>query len=395
MRSPYPRPSSEGVNDRQTNGPTVQSLWHHSAMTHHHTFFKKINRKDTAPALALLEANPHWGTHPQSLLEAIHQSKPRLVKRVLELGGDPNVRSVNIPGAWRIPLSRAVQAHNNGQWTAEQRQIAHWLVEAGADINARSCFGMLTPLGLAAAAGNKDAVTWLLGLDAIVDLETACALGQLDRVRSALSDTPDCATTPRPSGRGQYYNVTLPIQGAAGSRLGAQDTDLAHRLAAIADALCDAGSPIGPWEHDGQTFACPAEDAAYAGNATVLKALLARGASAQSALPLGLQGGHAATLAVLEGDDLDLRGLIAEEARWGRLANALWLAERGAHPNERGPEGDTALHYAARRGAKSDWFARMVEHGADLNLLDVDGQTTLDIAVAKKKKKLARWLAEQ
>jgi len=364
-------------------------------MSDHYTFFKKISRKDSGPALELLNANPHWGEDGQSLLESVKQSKPVLVRRILDLGGDANVRSLPTPGAWRIPLGRAVEACKDGGWTPEQRQIAEWLLEAGADPGARSCHGMLPVIVLAAGAGNRDAVDWLLGQDVEIDLETACALGDVERVRSEVAADPGVAARGRPSGRAHFFNVTLPITGAAKSGLGRNDPAMAKRLGDIARILIDAGSPVGPWKHDSHVLPSPTEDAAFSGNAAVLAVLLQRGASAQDVLESALHHGNPAVLEVMDGYNLDLGGTIATEAKWGRLSNCLWLAERGADPNQRGNEGLGALHYAARRGAKPEWFASMAGHGADLHKRDAAGRSPLDIAEAKNKKRLMKWLAAQ
>jgi len=87
--------------------------------------------------------------------------------------------------------------------------------------------------------------------------------------------------------------------------------------------------------------------------------------------------------------------LVHEEARWGRLGNARWLVEQGADPNLADGMGRTPLHWAARRGARPDWFAAMVSLGADVDRVDHDGHTPSSIARSKNKKRLITWFEGQ
>jgi ankyrin repeat protein len=67
------------------------------------------------------------------------------------------------------------------------------------------------------------------------------------------------------------------------------------------------------------------------------------------------------------------------------------LLDLGADPNERGREGRTALHYAARAG-----FLRtakmLLESGADARAEDVKGWTPLQHAEAREKAEMAAYL---
>lgn len=164
-----------------------------------------------------------------------------------------------------------------------------------------------------------------------------------------------------------------------------------------------AGSPVDAWQHEGKTYGGPAEQAAFSGNVPVLARLIELGASPQGALSHGLHSGDAETLDVLGRFPLDVEAsgdpklgstLLHEEIRWGRLKNALWLIRKGADPNRPHGRGWTAAHYAASRGVSAAWLEELQSLGADLTSVDAQGQTPLDVAESKGKKKLAVWLRE-
>src|SRR5690606_30346293 len=64
------------------------------------------------------------------------------------------------------------------------------------------------------------------------------------------------------------------------------------------------------------------------------------------------------------------------------IAALRFLLEHGADVNARGPDGETALHTAAKRGL-TDVIRFLVEQGAELDAMDRGGRTPLDYALGR------------
>lgn len=110
--------------------------------------------------------------------------------------------------------------------------------------------------------------------------------------------------------------------------------------------------------------------------------------------------------------DVLLKGFIAK----GRDINALqkhrrgmwsplhWVAQRGltngvacllangANPNITDDKGQTPLHFIAQKGVGKNQAELLIEHGADINVRDDAGQTPLDYAKKAKRKSVADFL---
>ena len=101
---------------------------------------------------------------------------------------------------------------------------------------------------------------------------------------------------------------------------------------------------------------------------------------------------------------LDINGL--QKHRRGMWAPLHWLAQRGltngiagllangADPNVTDDKGQTPLHFIAQKGIGKNQAEMLVEHGADLNARDDLGQTPLDYAKRAKRKTVADFLTE-
>ena len=68
------------------------------------------------------------------------------------------------------------------------------------------------------------------------------------------------------------------------------------------------------------------------------------------------------------------------------------LLQAGSDANQRGSEGETALHWAADRGHESV-LALLLRHGADVNAADADGLTPLHYAALAEQRSAAELLA--
>jgi ankyrin repeat protein len=79
-------------------------------------------------------------------------------------------------------------------------------------------------------------------------------------------------------------------------------------------------------------------------------------------------------------------------AHQGNRRTVQWLIARGAAVNARGPGGRTAAHLAAERNTGPATLALLAANGADLEAVDDDGRTPLDIAELGEKTRVVQWL---
>lgn len=70
------------------------------------------------------------------------------------------------------------------------------------------------------------------------------------------------------------------------------------------------------------------------------------------------------------------------------------LLENGADPNITDDKGRTPMHLIAQKGVGKNQVQALVEHGGDINVRDADGETPLDYAQKPKRKSVANFLTE-
>ena len=96
----------------------------------------------------------------------------------------------------------------------------------------------------------------------------------------------------------------------------------------------------------------------------------------------------------------------SQKHRRGMWTPLHWVAQRGltngiacllangADPNVTDDKGQTPLHFIAQKGIGKNQAALLIEHGADLNIRDDTGQTPMDYAKKAKRKTVATFLTE-
>nr|HEV7953661.1 ankyrin repeat domain-containing protein [Candidatus Acidoferrales bacterium] len=146
----------------------------------------------------------------------------------------------------------------------------------------------------------------------------------------------------------------------------------------------------------------PLAEAAYVGDETVLRILLARGADVKAAgpNPLGFaivsrcSGCTDLFMGSAEKDDLSLQALLdSPPLNDTRAVNA--LLDHGANVNAKDPDGNTLLMLvSACDEATPDTVKRLIAGGADVNAKNPRGQTALDFARARGKTAVVDLLAE-
>lgn len=83
---------------------------------------------------------------------------------------------------------------------------------------------------------------------------------------------------------------------------------------------------------------------------------------------------------------------LLQAARAGDAAAVEASLQAGSDANQRGSEGETALHWAADRGHEAV-LSLLLRHGADVNAADSDGLTALHYAALAEQRGAAELLA--
>lgn len=182
------------------------------------------------------------------------------------------------------------------------------------------------------------------------------------------------------------------------SRFGHARSPRARRIVATARVLLEAGAdPNTRFHGEDGPLSCLYAASGLLGNAGLTQLLLEAGADPDDGESL-----YHAT----EHDDLTcLKLLLAHGARVTG-SNALkhmldresaeglsLLLAAGGDPNETNPQGDTALHWAVRRGRGTEIVRILIDHGAVLDARREDGRTAYALAVASGQTEVAQLLA--
>lgn len=250
-----------------------------------------------------------------------------------------------------------------------------WLLEQGADVHLTGSYNsesivQLDSLTAASYYGRERLIDPLIDYGAKRDVFRSAFIGDIDSVNGYLKDNPELLNAEDPND--EIYYTPLVSFCTAGGRF---------------DLLCelvDKGARLRGY--DAQLLFI----AAHTGNTDILAYLLELGVSPQSS---------DATLwmATSSLDDLKLlvkSGLSPNQRPYHGLhplmyacradktldiPKARYLIELGANVNAIGPQGRTALHYAAR-GGNAELCDFLLNAGADRTRLDDEGRTPFDIA---------------
>lgn len=82
------------------------------------------------------------------------------------------------------------------------------------------------------------------------------------------------------------------------------------------------------------------------------------------------------------------------QAGHGRMQGVATLLELGADPNPQDEQGNTPMHRLAQRGTGKEFARLLMEHGADLSIRNVKGETPLDLAAKAKQPALLDFLRD-
>lgn len=321
------------------------------------SYLVKAGRDDVLQSAGGLDVpNPLGET---GLTDAVREGAVDRVRKLLELGADPNARNYfDQSPLERVPMTR------------RGRECGRMLIEAGADVNARSPSG-LTALEIALRDKRSDKVQFLLELDA--DVRVGAPV--LWAVR--LENRPLLELLLQ---RGADPNATLDADGAHAFAGFMQGTTPLMRAAAdqpleVLQLLLDAGADLNAQDRSGRS----AVDLAIEhGRHAVAVWLQAKGGMQPNLLSYN-------------------QGLLLAAER-GEVEQVQAFLERGADPNVPSSDGVTPLILAAREGHQ-EVVECLLTSGADVNCCSEPGysggnSTALRCAVVRGHATIVKRLLE-
>ncbi|MDD9988083.1 MAG: ankyrin repeat domain-containing protein [Spirochaetaceae bacterium] len=345
---------------------------------------------DLKTVKAAVTADPAIAGHWQVLMNACHGGHAEVVAFLLDHGADVNVLA---PTAHRYrPLHRTVEFKKTAPKTAGHTETVRLLLEHGADPMLRGSYYLVDAVTVAAMGCTEYVPVLLERVDGDLDLYTACAIADHERVARILAESPTSATQADADSRDGSW---LPLQYCARCNAGGDE-----------DRLTTATLLLG----HGADPATALDQACWADNGAIADLLLERGARLgddDTPNHLACDGQFDVLESLLRHDAIDMNGTrgTAHHGGYNPLGCAVnmrsvqgvtWFLDHGCDPNEvMSQTGETALHVAVNSGAGVPLLRLLVERGVDVGRRDAAGQTALDLARSKKRTKLIEFLAER
>lgn len=246
----------------------------------------------------------------------------------------------------------------------------------------------------ASRGGHTELVKLLIDPLKTTDIHSAAAAGRSNIVDGILSSDPQQCQATDQEGK-------TPLHYCCASALGKNDSDKAAALQYIAKALLDAGAPINAAVTcGGLEGVTPLMHTCWTGGDLILFDLLVESGAKPNPLALWAAVGHfqrhgkghyeLASKLLLLGLDINhndgrtlLHGFAAHEDDRG----VAWLLEHGADVSQKSIDGSTPLHAAAKRNSGIKVIERLLLAGASVQAVDNQGQTPIDVAHLKGRKK--------
>jgi len=292
--------------------------------------------------------------------------------------------------------------------------MAQLLIAKGADVNAKDNQGT-TPLFSAALGNDKDMENLLMAKGAKVDIFTASAMGDIERVRGFLNSNPSMISATQgvltPFHVAAYSGQTEMMKFLLGKGVdvnaGYPEKITPLFLAANLDAvelLIAKGAIINSESSNSQS---PLFGAAWGGNKAIGELLIAKGADVNAKNDIGWTPLFAAAmtskgsndmveLLIAKGADVNAKDKDSRTPLWAavnrnHLERARLLVSKGADVNAKYKEGNTALHIAARFAYK-EFVGFLLTNGANVNAIQDAGWTPLHHAALGGNKDIVEML---
>ncbi len=352
---------------------------------------------DSDTVNALVTHNPALCNSWRALMSAAQAGNAQILQTMLAHGADPDAPDPR--GSLRRPLLACIRPR--GERNAGHLACVEVLVEAGASLEKAGQFQWLLPLRLAAAAGHRATAELLLRANARVDIQTAAALYDTERIHSLCVQDPDCVHNMDKHGRTALHAL-------AASRLWRESLGEQEQCIAAARQLLDAGANINALQYPednphNKYRARPLWWAvSFGGCHALIEQLLSWGASPHECFLAAAFQSDLSSLALLlkagaNIDEIDVRGHTSLQhiITFKRPKAIPWLLQHGANPNLTTPDKQyTSLHLAALCNLSTELAQQLLQHGADPNLADAQGVTAAELAVQKGRDDLAHLLGK-
>ncbi len=220
----------------------------------------------------------------------------------------------------------------------------------------------------------------------------ALVMGEWQTVAQAVEADPEFAA--RPSGP----DTVEPIVYACFSRFGHHRAPEAADVALTLRLLLNNGAdPNTAFASEHGPLSCLYAACGLLGNVEMTRLLLEAGADPDD--------GESLYHATEQPDLACLKQLLAHGATvtgsnaikhildWENAEGLRLLLDAGGDPNETNPQGDTALHWAVRRGRSPEIVAMLLDAGADIDAVREDGRTAYAVAIVGGQAAVAELLA--
>ncbi len=420
-----------------------QSGWH----LQRRAFIDAVNNKDADRVRSLFTNNselvtcidePWFSFDAPAIVHAAGDGNLPLVEVLLDAGANINVKS-----SWWAGGTSALQ-HASGSMLSFNRELAEYLIERGAKVDAHSAAGLdmldkleelidenpgvvnalgsdgMSPLHFSATpqiaelllkhgadinlrdrdhhgtaaqwtmSRRPEVCKYLLERGAEADVVLYCAMGDVERARTEFQNDPELLTL--------RINVKSPkgyiIPAQNSSKV---DSDQEEEVSGGHVYAYQVG-PTMPLLEMALMYKQPEIvdlliDLGYEINLRDWYMLVGQGPKRFDRLLKGF---------IAKGRDINAH----QKHRRGMWTPLHWVAQRGltvgiecllengANPNATDDKGQTPLHFIAQKGVGKNQVELLIEHGADVNARDDAGQTPLDYAKKAKRKSVADYLAE-
>jgi ankyrin repeat protein len=351
-----------------------------------------------------------------ALLVACERGSRSMVEMLVKAGADPD-GALNSGGF--SALSSAI--------FRAQNEVVDLLIEHKLGINPSSPATILTPLGVAAALGNKPLMARLIDAGADVNSEVGsspfllAALGNHEDavkllIRSGADINPSQGALGLLVGKGEEEGARLLLRYGANPNMIVEFPDCGNAtilsLAVLnsqlsfLEHLLDRGADVNAT--GGKMKETALHHAAYENSAPILHLLIERGASLDIPTQTGATALHYASVA---GCDAAVRTLLDKGAAVdytchsqftalhqasgrGHSTVVVSLLRYGADINAKGLMGFTALHLATSKGHIATMEV-LLGNGARLNEVDNNGDTALHLAIMNGVDEATRWLLDK
>jgi ankyrin repeat protein len=335
--------------------------------------------------------NTDW----KPIMDAAFHGDVKAIKRLLAAGADSNI--VSRTGHRYRPLHRAIEHKKLTPRGPEHEAVVRLLLEAGADPKLRGAPGQWTALQLAAMQSPRF-VPLLIDRFGDLDIFHAAAVADDKRVAALLKKDPTLAT-------GRDTNGATALHCCTGSAMFKVSGQHKNSLVRIAQMLIDAGAdPNGSMDQNAEwplpaLYLCCGKH----NNPAVAEVLFQAGATPYDNETVfhAADEQHEECLALIEKYAkpkllaAECTKALAYQLHFGYTRGAPWLLAHGADSNDFQQWGESSLHSAVRNSSNEKTVKLLLDHGANVNLKNKDGQSPLKLAETLKRLKILSLLEER